>query len=305
MLRSVAVFLYAFMYQQNTINAGGRLMDLKDPLVMGILNVTPDSFYDGGAYKAVENAVAQASRMLVEGAAILDIGGMSSRPGARLISPEEEMERVVPVIEAILTKHPEAILSIDTIHSLTAKRALESGAKIVNDISGGRHDVAIIDVAVQYNAPFVCMHMQGMPQTMQKAPSYTDVVHEVLQYFVERISALRSRGVKDIILDPGFGFGKTVAHNYELLAKLEVFKILEIPILAGLSRKSMVCRVIDVSPKDALNGTTALHMLALRHGASILRVHDVAEALEVIRLNAYYDTVTQSGEAVGNRAEPR
>ena len=282
--------------QQTTINARGSLIDLSEPQVMGILNVTPDSFYDGDRYATVETAVLQARRLLDEGAAILDIGGMSSRPGAEIISASEEIDRVGDVIVAILQEAPDAILSIDTIHAHTARTAIEMGVSIINDISGGRYDEEIVEVAASSGAPFICMHMQGMPHSMQVSPTYGDVVHEVLQYFVERVGVLRAAGVTDIIIDPGFGFGKTVDHNFELLHKLGVFGILELPVLVGLSRKSMVCRVLGVPPEEALNGSTALHMLAIERNAGILRVHDVKEAVEVIRLSQKLRSIAVLGE---------
>jgi len=284
------------MHRQSTINARGQLLDLREPIVMGVLNITPDSFYDGGVHDTVADSVTHASSMIAEGASIIDIGGMSSRPGSEVIESSEEVDRIAPVIEGILKNHPEAIISIDTIHSDTARKTLELGAHIVNDISGGRYDEDMIAVVSEYGAPFICMHMQGMPKTMQVEPDYLDVVHDVLQFFVERVSVLREAGVKDVILDPGFGFGKTNEHNYQLLQKLGVFRFLELPILVGISRKSMICRILNLPAKDALNGTTALHMLALQNGAGILRVHDVKEAKEVVRIHDYYKRVTNQND---------
>lgn len=272
------------LFHQTTINARGRLVSLDTPIVMGILNVTPDSFHDGGRFQDRRAAVSWVGDMLESGAAVIDVGGMSSRPGAELTSPMREKERVIPVIEDLMEAYPEVVISIDTIHAATAEAALQAGASIVNDISGGRFDPAIIDVAASFRAPFICMHMQGMPSDMQRDPQYVDVTQEVLEFFTERIGTLRAKGVHDVIIDPGFGFGKTIAHNYELLARLGILKMLEVPLLVGLSRKSMVCRVLDVKPADALNGSTALHMIALQRGADILRVHDVREANEVITL---------------------
>ena len=279
-----------------TINCKGKLIDLSSPKVMGILNITPDSFYDGGARTTSEDSVNHAVKMIDEAAHIIDIGGMSSRPGADTIDSSEEIDRIVPVIEGILEVQPDTILSVDTIHASTARVSMELGAHMINDISGGRHDEEIIDVAAEYGAPFICMHMQGMPRTMQVEPAYDDVVHEVLQYFVERIDVLRGAGVKDVILDPGFGFGKTVAHNYQLLQKLGVFRFLELPILVGISRKSMITRVLNIAPAEALNGTSALHMLALQNGAGILRVHDVKEAKEVMRIHEFYESVKRQND---------
>ena len=272
------------LHKQRTLNARGRLITLDQPRVMGILNVTPDSFYDGGFFVGPYDALRQAGEMLEQGAVIIDVGGMSSRPGADIVTADEEIRRVEPVIEALLEAHPDLCISIDTIHAKTAERALELGSCIVNDITGGRYDPEIIEVAARFHAPFICMHMQGLPKTMQQRPEYDDVTQEVLDFFAERIGTLRNAGLADIIIDPGFGFGKTVEHNYELLGHLGILQMLEVPVLAGISRKSMITRVLNVTPAEALNGTTALHMLALQRGADILRVHDVGPAMEAIRI---------------------
>jgi len=284
------------VHRQSTINARGQLLDIARPVVMGVVNVTPDSFFDGGRHRTVQDSVSYALRMMKEGAQIIDIGGMSSRPGSGLIDSSTEIERITPVVEGILSAQPDAIISIDTIHSTTARVLMDLGAHMINDISGGRDDEDIVEVAAKFGAPFICMHMKGMPASMQDSPAYEDVALDVLKYFVQRISVLRNAGIKDIILDPGFGFGKTDAHNYELLGKLGVFKFLELPILTGLSRKSMICRVLKVKPDEALNGTTALHMLALQNGAGILRVHDVKEAREVIKLYEFYKSAQNQNE---------
>jgi dihydropteroate synthase len=269
---------------RSTLNCNGKLLSLETPLVMGILNLTPDSFYDGGKYQQATEILQQAEKMLTEGAAILDLGGMSSRPGAELISVDEELKRVLPAIDLILKHFPETILSIDTVQADVAKRSVEAGARIVNDISAGRLDEALYPTLAALDVPYVLMHMQGTPQNMQQNPDYEDVVREVLDFFILQIGKLRSLGVKDIILDVGFGFGKTLQHNYQLLKNLHVFKILELPILTGLSRKSMVYKPLGGSAKTALNGTSALHMIALQQGSNLLRVHDVKEAVEVIKL---------------------
>lgn len=288
------------MHRTTTLNARGKIIDLETPVVMGILNVTPDSFFDGGDYNAVESALKQANKMIAEGARILDVGGMSSRPGAAIIPSEEELERISPVVEAIRSEYPEICISVDTIHADTAKHVLESGVDIINDISGGRYDDEMLDVVAGYgNVPFICMHMQGLPENMQVAPEYDDVVHEILQFFVERLATCRSMGIKDVILDPGFGFGKTVDHNYEILKKIGVFSILEVPVLAGLSRKSIVNRVLGIPPAKALNGTTVVNTIAVLNGASILRVHDVRQAVEAIELCQYYDRVGENPESRG------
>ncbi|MBK6931325.1 MAG: dihydropteroate synthase [Saprospirales bacterium] len=268
-----------------SINCRGKLLEISHPIAMGILNITPDSFYAGGRLDAVEPALRQADRMLAAGAAILDVGGVSSRPGAADVPEAVELGRVIPVIEAIHRQFPDAVLSIDTWRSSVAQASIEAGASLVNDISAGRFDENLYPSIARLGCPYVLMHMQGTPQTMQEAPAYTDVVQEVLDFFIAETAKLRAAGVKDILLDPGFGFGKTVEHNFALLRNLQVFaQILGLPVLAGLSRKSMICKVLQVKPEHALNGTTALHMVALQQGARILRVHDVREAVEVIRL---------------------
>lgn len=269
---------------RSTLNCKGKLLSLETPLVMGILNLTPDSFYDGGKYQQTAEILQQAEKMLTEGAAILDLGGMSSRPGAELISVDEELKRVLPAIDLILKHFPETILSIDTVQGDVAKRSVEAGARLVNDISAGRLDEALYPTLAALDVPYVLMHMQGTPQNMQQNPDYEDVVRELLDFFILQIGKLRLLGVKDIILDVGFGFGKTLQHNYQLLKNLHVFKILELPILTGLSRKSMVYKPFGGSAKTALNGTSALHMIALQQGSKLLRVHDVKEAVEVIKL---------------------
>ena len=272
------------IHQQQTINCKGRLLDLSTPIVMGVLNLTPDSFFDGGQFNSEKAILTQVERMLTEGASIIDIGGMSSRPGANIVSVDQELKRVMPTLKLMVKQFPEAIISIDTIHSQIARQTVEAGASIVNDISGGNIDAEMIPTIGDLGVPYILMHMKGRPVDMQDGVAYDDVVQEVLNYFVEKIGALRSVGVKDIILDPGFGFGKTQAHNYELLKNISVFKILELPLLIGLSRKSMIYKLLDSSPAEALNGTTALHMVALQQGARILRVHDVREAWEVVQL---------------------
>lgn len=273
------------LYPQSTINCKGKLLSLENPIVMGILNVTPDSFYDGGNFQSDAQILKQAEKMIKEGAKILDIGGMSSRPGAEIVKESDELKRVIPSIQAIHENFPEAIISIDTINAKVANESVQVGASIVNDISAGRIDKRMYESVAKLNVPYILMHMQGVaPKTMQKEPVYEDVVLEILDFFIQEIGSLRQLGLKDIILDVGFGFGKSVQHNYQLLKKLHVYKILELPILAGISRKSMICKVLKVNPKDALNGTTALHLVALQQGAKILRAHDVKEAKEVIKL---------------------
>lgn len=274
-----------------TLNCRGRLLVLERPLVMGILNVTPDSFSDGGLYLDPDRALAHAAAMLRDGAAIIDIGGMSSRPGADIIPVADEMRRVLPVIQRIHKAFPEAILSIDTVHAEVADAAIEAGVSIINDISAGAIDPEITDVALKHDAPYVLMHMRGTPADMQQQTDYEDVALEVLDFLIAHITKLREKGLEDIIVDPGFGFGKTLEQNYALLARLHTFKILEAPILVGLSRKSMIYKALDKQPDEVLAPLSALHWMALEQGARILRVHDVAPAMDVIRI---YEIVQQT-----------
>lgn len=268
-----------------TLNCRGKLLDLSRPVVMGILNTTPDSFFAGSRIMDQKQLMEKAGEMIEEGAVILDIGGASSRPGAGEVSEAEEINRLIPAIQAVRATYPAALISADTWRAAVAREALRAGAHIINDISAGRMDSELWDTAAGSGAPYVLMHMQGTPKEMQKNPHYEDVVQEVLDFFILQVARLRSKGIQDIVLDPGFGFGKTIEHNYRLLNQLDVFStVLQLPVLAGISRKSMICRVLGVQPEQALNGTTALHMAALQKGARILRVHDVREAVEVIRL---------------------
>lgn len=266
------------------------VLDLSRPVVMGILNVTPDSFYDGGNYSTELESLHRAEQMLKDGAAILDVGGMSSRPGAETVSESEELSRTVPAIERINRHFPEAFISIDTWRASVAAAALDAGAGMVNDISGGKFDNNLWPLVASRQVPYVLMHMQGKPQTMQQHPEYQDVVLDLLDFFIEKTNALHEIGIHEILIDPGFGFGKTLQHNYRLLQEMNLFqRVLQIPIVAGISRKSMICKALGVQPAHALNGTTALHMAALERGASVLRAHDVKEAMEVIRLWEYLD----------------
>jgi dihydropteroate synthase len=251
---------------------------------MGILNVTPDSFYAASRTTADSELLRRAERMLSEGATILDIGGYSSRPGAADVPEEEECNRILPAIRLLHRHFPHAILSIDTFRSTVAQQALEEGAAMINDISGGQRDPNMIALASKWQVPYICMHMRGTPQTMQEQTTYTDLMTELLEFFHQRIAELHQYGVKDIIIDPGFGFAKNVDQNFTLLKNLDCLRITGKPLLVGLSRKSMIWRTLDITPDEALNGTTALHMAALLKGASILRVHDVKEATETIRL---------------------
>ena len=267
-----------------TINCKGTLIDLATPKVMGIINVTPDSFYDGGATTLESEIISQASQMLEQGATFLDVGGYSSRPGATDISQQQEINRVVPAINAIIKQFPRALISIDTFRSEVAKQAVNAGACIVNDISAGKLDPKMLQTIGELKIPYCMMHMRGTPQTMKTLIEYQNITKQVLFYFSERVAAARAYNINDIIVDPGFGFAKTTDQNFELLNHLELFETLDLPILAGVSRKSMVYKTLDISAKEALNGTTALHMVALQKGARILRVHDVKPAKECITL---------------------
>ena len=268
-----------------TLNCNGRLIDLSRPVIMGILNRTPDSFFDGGRFSDEKALLAQVENMIREGAAMIDVGGASTRPGAEEVPQNEELRRVIPAIEAIKKHFPDIVISIDTWRAEVARDAAGAGASVVNDISAGRFDPQMYRTVASLGVPYILMHISGTPQTMQQNPHYEDVVNEVLDFFIRELEKLRTAGIKDIVLDPGFGFGKTVEHNYQLLKNLHVFEaVTGLPVLAGISRKSMICKVLKVKPEHALNGTTALHMVALREGARILRAHDVKEAAEVIRL---------------------
>lgn len=269
------------------LNCRGRLLDLSRPQVMGILNLTPDSFSDGGQYATTARALERVGEMLAEGATIIDIGGASSRPGAAVVSPEEEWARIAEVVAAIPQSYPQALVSIDTFHASVAERALAAGAHIINDISAGQADPRILAVTAAAHAPYVLMHMQGSPATMQVQPTYTDVVGEVYAHLVARIRAARAAGIVDIVVDPGFGFGKTLAHNYELFRNLDKFSVLGLPLLVGISRKSMVYKLFSTQPEDVLEITTALHLKALESGAKILRVHDVRPACRAVQLHQY------------------
>ncbi|OCB73230.1 dihydropteroate synthase [Flavobacterium piscis] len=266
------------------INCKGELIDLSIPKVMGILNVTPNSFFDGGKYKNEDEIISQVDKMLSEGATFIDIGAYSSKPSAEFISEQEEIDRIVPAIELILKHFPEALLSIDTFRASVAKASIESGAAIINDIAAGELDDKMFDVIAKYNVPYIMMHMRGNPQTMQSLTQYEDIVKEMLFYFSEKVRKARSVGINDLILDPGFGFAKTTDQNYEVLQKMELFNVLEFPVLAGVSRKSMIYKTLGNTAQEALNGTTVLNTIALTKGAKILRVHDVKEAVECVTL---------------------
>ena len=272
------------LHPKSTLNCNGQLIDLSEPIIMGVLNVTPDSFFDGGKYKNGEALLQQVGKMISAGAMIIDVGGMSSRPGAEIINVSEELSRVIPIIKQIKEHFPTIIISIDTVRSEVARQSVAAGASIINDISAGSIDDQMFETVAELNVPYILMHMQGKPENMQQHPDYQDVTKNVLDFFIEKIGELRALGVKDIILDPGFGFGKTIQHNYQLLQNFAIFKILDLSLLAGISRKSMIYKVLDSTPEEALNGTTVLNTLALERGAKILRVHDVKEAEETITL---------------------
>jgi dihydropteroate synthase len=269
---------------KETINCKGELIDLSTPRVMGILNITPDSFYDGGIYKNESEILSQVYVMLKEGATFIDIGAYSSRPNADHVSENEELQRILPILNLVLKEFPEALISIDTFRSEIAEQCITNGAALINDISAGTLDNKMLQTVANLKVPYIMMHMRGTPQTMQQHTQYDNLVKEILFYFSERIASARALGILDLIVDPGFGFAKTIEQNYELLNHLELFKMLELPLLAGISRKSMIYKTLKTTPKDALNGTTVLNTIALQKGAKILRVHDVKEASECIKL---------------------
>lgn len=273
-----------FLNRKVTLNLKGELLDLSRPCVMGILNLTPDSFYGNSRISSVDAALQRVETCLNEGAAFIDIGAYSSRPGADDVSTDEEIRRIVPVITAISQRFPEAKLSIDTFRARVARESIEAGAHLINDISGGTLDEDLFETVAALKVPYILMHMKGNPQTMQHNPVYQNIGHEVVAYFAEKINKLRLLGVKDIILDPGFGFAKTIPHNYQLLNQLENLAVAGLPVLVGFSRKSMLYKYLGITPETALNGTTVLNTLALQKGASILRVHDVKAAAECIAL---------------------
>ena len=267
-----------------TLNCNGRMLVWEKPLIMGIINSTPDSFYQGSRFSGTDAVLAQAEKMLEEGADIIDIGGQSTRPGSTLLTATEELQRVIESVEAIHNRFPEAFISIDTFYALVAKETVAAGASIINDISAGSMNETMISMVASLNVPYVLMHMKGTPETMQQSAHYENVTREVLDFFIHKIPFLRNAGIKDIIVDPGFGFGKTVVHNFELLRNLSAFKIFDCPILLGLSRKSTIYKTLGTDASQALNGTTVLNTIGFENGANILRVHDVKEAREVVTL---------------------
>ncbi|MFD2530392.1 MULTISPECIES: dihydropteroate synthase [Polaribacter] len=267
-----------------TINCKGTLIDLSSPKVMGILNITPDSFFDGGKYKNESDILSQTEKMLKDGATFIDVGAYSSRPGAKHISEKEELQRIVPVINLLLKNFPEIIISVDTFRSKVAKETINAGAAIVNDISGGNMDTNMFETVANLQVPYILMHMLGTPQNMQKNPVYNNVIQEIISFFAAQIHKLHQLKLNDVIIDVGFGFGKTIDHNFEILKDLSLFKSLDAPILAGISRKSMLYKTLDITAQEALNATTSANTIALLNGANILRVHDVKEAIEAVKI---------------------
>ena len=267
-----------------TINCKGQLIDLSIPKVMGILNITPNSFFDGGKFKNETEILSQVRKMLNDGATFIDIGGYSSKPKAEYVSEKDEMLRIVPVINLIQKHFPKTVISIDTFRSEVARICIENGAAIINDISAGSVDEKMMETVAKYNVPYILMHKRGTPETMQTMTNYKNIVKEILFYFSEKVAAARSFGINDLILDPGFGFAKTLDQNYEILQKLELFNMLELPLLIGVSRKSMIYNLFKCTPEEALNGTTIINSIALNKGTKILRVHDVKEAMECVTI---------------------
>jgi dihydropteroate synthase len=274
-----------------TLNCKGKLLVGDKPLVMGVINITPDSFFEGSRFTGEKEILQQAEKMLQDGADILDIGGQSSRPASEAVTEKEEAERVIPAIEALQKHFPGALLSIDTWHSTIAQRAVEAGASIVNDISAGNMDPKMLKTVAALGVPFICMHMKGIPFTMQETPSYENITLEVLDFLIQKVAECKNAGIIDIIIDPGFGFGKTIRHNFKLLHDLPVFRMLGLPLMLGISRKSTIYKTLKTDAEGALNGTTVLNTIGLMNGADILRVHDVKEAKEAITLIMEYKKV--------------
>ena len=267
-----------------TINCKGTLIDISAPKVMGILNITPDSFFDGGKYKNDTDILVHVKKMLVDGATFIDVGAYSSKPGAVKISEDQEIKRILPVIDLLIREFPDIIISVDTFRSKVAELSINAGAAIINDISGGNMDENMFKTVAKLQVPYIIMHMLGTPQNMQKNPIYTDITHELISFFSDKIFKLHQLKLNDIIIDVGFGFGKTIDHNFELLKNLSLFKNLDTPVLVGISRKSMLYKTLDISAQEALNATTSANTIALLNGANILRVHDVKEAVEAIKI---------------------
>lgn len=273
-----------FFEPKQSLNIKGRLIDVSHPKVMGILNITPDSFYSNSRTKSIDEALAKTAQYLTEGATFIDIGGYSSRPGAKDISEQEEIDRLVPVVANLSEAFPEAIFSIDTFRAKVAEAAIQAGAHIVNDIASGDMDELMFETVARLKVPYMIMHMQGTPQNMQQNPVYENVMLEVVDYLAKKVAELKALHIHDVIIDPGFGFGKTIAHNYELLNQMEAFRVFKLPVLVGFSRKGMIYKTLGTTAAEALNGTSVLNAIALQKGAGILRVHDVKEAMECVRL---------------------
>jgi dihydropteroate synthase len=282
-----------FFSKKSTLRIRGKMIELSSPKIMGIMNVTPDSFYDGGRYTSEQHIVKKVHQMIKEGADYIDVGALSSRPGAAPVSEKEEIKRLEPALNAIRKHFPDSILSVDTFRSGIAKFAVENfHVDIINDIFAGRADSNMFKTIAALGVPYIIMHMKGTPQDMQRSPIYENVTKEIFMFFSERLRLIRHAGVKDVIIDPGFGFGKTIEHNYTILKQLDTFKIFELPVLVGLSRKSFIYKVLNTIPEESLNGTTVLNTVALVNGADILRVHDVKEANEAIRITHMYLNAT-------------
>ncbi len=277
-----------FFHTKRTLNAGGKLLDLSSPKVMGILNLTPDSFYSGSRFQSQKEILSQAEKMMTDGADFIDLGAYSSRVGATDISLQEELERLLPVVKLLTTHFKEVIISVDTFRAEVAEKAIEAGAHIINDISGGELDKGMFKTVAKLKVPYILMHMKGTPQTMATLNQYDDMLMDIYRYFSKKVNELKNLGVKDIILDPGFGFAKNIDQNFSLLKQLELFQSLELPLLVGVSRKSMIWRSLGIKPEEALNGTSVLNTFALQNGAAILRVHDVKEAKECVKLYELY-----------------
>jgi len=272
-----------------TLKCGDIALNIDKPLVMGILNLTPDSFFDGGRYTSRDAWISQTEKMIQDGASIIDLGAVSTRPGARNISQEEEITRLLPVLEELVVRYPKTVFSIDTYRAKVAELTAGAGAGIINDISGGQMDAALINIVAATGLPYILMHMQGIPSNMQENPVYNDVVKEVSEFFAHNLVSLGNAGIQQVILDPGFGFGKSMEHNYKMLQNLDSFNQSGYPILVGISRKSMIYKLLKITPEESLPATSALHMIALLNGADILRVHDVKEAVQVIKLAGMYN----------------
>jgi dihydropteroate synthase len=268
-----------------TLNCNGKLIDLNTPKVMGVLNVTPDSFYDGGKFKNDKSFLSQAEKLIGEGADFIDIGAYSSRPGADFVSEKEEINRLIPIVNLIHNSFPETPISIDSFRSEVIKKSIQAGGAIVNDISAGQLDPMMFETVGELGVPYIMMHMKGTPQTMQQMTTYSDLIKDIYYYFSERINLAKKHQINDLIIDLGFGFSKTLEQNFKLLNSLDFYTNLNLPLLVGVSRKSMIYKTLDTNPENALNGTSALNMVALNKGAKILRVHDVKEAIECIKLN--------------------